>query len=66
MNENKTPEYVKKSVNKYRDKHDIIQLTLEKGLKDRLKAAGISTADIRELIMNELEKRENNAGELPF
>ena len=36
----KTPDYVKKAVNNYRDKFDIIQIRFPKGTKDRIIASG--------------------------
>lgn len=36
----KTPDYVKKAVNKYRDNFDIIQIRFPKGTKDRIIASG--------------------------
>ena len=62
----KTPEYTKRAIENYRAKKEYIQFSVDKGIKDRMKNAGLSTADIRSWILAELEKRENDAGELPF
>lgn len=58
----KTASYTKKAIDDYRKKHDFLNITLEKGVKDRLAIVGIKNSDIVLLIMNELEKRE--AGEV--
>jgi len=58
----KTAVYTKKAIDDYRKKHDFINLTVDKGLKERLAAVGISNKDIINMIMLELEKREKPAG----
>lgn len=58
----KTAAYTKKAIDDYRKKHDFINLTVDKGLKERLAAVGIKNSDIINLIMLELEKREKPAG----
>lgn len=57
----KTASYTKKAIDDYRKKHDFLNLTLEKGVKDRLAIVGLKNSDIIQLILKELEKRE--AGE---
>ena len=41
----KTPDYVKKAVNKYRDNFDIIQIRFPKGTKDSIIASGAKNAN---------------------
>ena len=59
----KTATYTKKAIDDYRKKHDFINLTVDKGLKERLAAVGLKNSDIIKLIMIELEKRETTPGE---
>jgi len=59
----KTATYTKKAIDDYRKKHDFINLTVDKGLKERLTAVGLKNSDIIKLIMIELEKRETTPGE---
>ena len=54
----KTASYTKKAIDDYRQKHDFLNITLDKGVKDRLQAVGLKNPEIVVLIMNELEKRE--------
>lgn len=61
----KTASYTKKAVDDYRKKHDFLNITLDKGVKDRLGAVGLKNSDIVILIMNELEKREAEKREKP-
>lgn len=57
--EKKTPNYTTAAVANYRDKHDYFQLHLQKGLKERMKNAGIKnmSAYISNLIIEDLEKQ---------
>ena len=61
----KTPEYTKRAAKKYRDKFDIIQLRLEKGMKERIKkiSDGQSVNDyiaqaVTEILLNDEETYE--------
>lgn len=56
----KTKSYTKKAVDNYRTKHDFLNLTLDLGIKDRLKAVNLDNKSIVELIIKELEKREKS------
>lgn len=51
----KTPDYVKRAVNNYRDKFDFIQVRLPKGTKERLADKGNVNDYICGLILNDLE-----------
>lgn len=55
----KTASYTKKAIDNYRKNKDFLNLTLDKGVKDRLTAAGLDNKTIVSLIMAELDKREN-------
>lgn len=59
----KTPEYIKKSVDKYRAGKDFINLTLPKGTKERFESLNLQQCNItrfaRELLLEELERAEN-------
>ncbi len=57
----KTKIYTKKAVDNYRTKHDFLNLTLDLGVKDRLKNVGLDNKTIVILIIKELEKREKTA-----
>lgn len=61
----KTPEYTKKAIKEYNERHDRIQLTLPKGIKDRIiKATGSKTASpfMVAAIVEALEKVEHENG----
>lgn len=58
----KTASYTKKAIDDYRKQHDFLNLTLDKGVKDRLAAVGLNNKDIVKLILTELDKRETTAG----
>ena len=55
----KTPEYTRKAIETYRKKHYFMQVRFPLDYKDRLAAAGISAAVVSDLVLKELEKREN-------
>ena len=55
----KTPEYTRKAIENYRKKHYFMQVRFPLELKERLAAAGISAAVVSDLVLKELEKREN-------
>ena len=58
----KTPEYVKKSVDKYREGKEFVTLTLPKGTKERLEAFGIQPREVagfaRDLLLEKLDALE--------
>lgn len=54
----KTPEYSRKAIRRYESKFDIQQLRLEKGLRARAAAVGLTPSDMAKLIKAEVEKRE--------
>ena len=57
----KTKIYTKKAVDNYRNKHDFLNLTLDLGVKDRLKAVDLDNKTIVNMIIKELEKREKSS-----
>lgn len=57
----KTKAYTKKAIDNYRSQHDFINLTMDLGIKERLKNVGIDNKIICSLIIKELEKREKTA-----
>ena len=54
----KTPDYTRKAIENYRSKFDLQQLRLDKGLKARAAAVGLSPKDMSDLIRREVERRE--------
>ncbi len=54
----KTPEYSKRAVKNYQNKFDLQQLRLEKGLRARAAAVGLTPKAMAILIKAEVEKRE--------
>ena len=54
----KTPEYIKKAVSDYRKRHYFIQVAIPMEYKERLQAVGISGTVAKNLILEELERRE--------
>jgi len=61
----KTPDYTRRAIANYQAKFDRVNINLEKGLKDRLKAAtGESlNACVNRLIKEEIERREQTPAE---
>ena len=57
-NTGKTPEYVKNAVNRYRQTHKVRRLTFDLDAIQRLDAVGLTSEEIRRLVMEELERRE--------
>lgn len=55
---NKTPEYIRRSVDKYRTSHKYIQIAVPNEVIERMKAVNLTTADIRSWLISELERRE--------
>lgn len=51
----KTPDYIKKAVNNYRDKFDIIQVRFPKGTKEKLKEFGNVNEYIVKCVMQALD-----------
>lgn len=56
----KTPDYIKKAVNNYRDKFDIIQVRLPKGTKEKLKELGNVNEYIVKCVMQSLDGSQND------
>lgn len=56
----KTPVYVKKAVNNYRDKFDIIQVRFPKGTKEKLKELGNVNEYIVKCVMQSLDGTQND------
>lgn len=54
----KTPDYTRRAIRKYRDKHDIVQMQLPKGTRDRALAVGMAPKDMAALVLEEIERRE--------
>lgn len=65
-----TPEYVKKAQNRYNSKHDLIQLKLPKGTKDRIRAITDESfnAYITKLVLDSLKTPYNatESNEIPL
>lgn len=61
-----TPEYMKKAAQNYREKFDLVQIRLPKGMKKEIesKTRKSVNAFINELVENELKKYESN--KVPF
>ena len=59
----KTPEYTRRAVQKYRENKDQINLVLEKGTKEKIeKLTGKkASAYIKALVMDDLQRLENGA-----
>ncbi len=60
----KTPDYVMKSVKKYQEKHDYIQLRFKKELhiKEKLKEKGNVNAYITNLVLKDLGIKDDIEG----
>lgn len=56
----KTPDYIKKAVNNYRDKFDIIQVRFPKGTKEKLKELGNVNEYIVKCVMQSLDGTQND------
>lgn len=61
----KTPDYTRRAIRKYRDKHDIVQMQLPKGTRDRAAAVGMAPKDMAALVLEEIDRREKSAGIAP-
>ena len=61
MPENKTKDYTRRAIDKYRENKEIISVTLDKGTKDRIKAITDEkpAAFIKRLFLAELARIEN-------
>ena len=57
----KTPSYIRNAQNRYNAKFDLVQVKLEKGTKERIKAiTGESYNEyIKRLVMDDLERAEH-------
>ena len=54
----KMPEYTRRAIENYRKTHKTLQIMFSFDELDRMKAAGMTTKDIKPLVMTELERRE--------
>ena len=54
----KTPDYTRRAIEKYREKHDIIQMQLPKGTRGRALAVGMAPKDMAALVLAEIDRRE--------
>ena len=59
----KTPEYTRRAVQKYRENKDQINLVLDKGIKARIETltGEKASAYIKKLVMDDLQRMENGA-----
>ena len=55
----KTAKYTLKAVKAYQNKFDLQQLRLDKGLKARAAAVGLTPSGMADIIRQEVERREN-------
>lgn len=54
----KTASYIRRAVDKYNASHKRITLSFTRETYERIIAAGITTADLREIVLAELRRRE--------
>lgn len=65
-NQGKTASYTLRANDNYRAKHDFLNITLDKGEKEKLLAVGMDNKEIVRLIRAEYERRiEENGESLP-
>lgn len=55
----KVPTYTKNAIDRYRAKHYFMQVRFNKDIKTRLDAVGLTASAVSDLVLKELEKREN-------
>ena len=55
----KTPEYLRKAVDRYRSKYDVISLRLPAGTVDRMNNVGMTPKTRVEILLDALERMEN-------
>lgn len=58
----KTASYIRRAVDKYNATHKRITLSFTRDIYERITAAGITTAELRDIVLAELERREAEAG----
>ena len=61
----KTPDYTRRAVKNYRDKHDFLNITLDKGEIEQFKSVGMDVSTIRDLIRDEYKKRTESSNPMP-
>ena len=61
----KTPEYTRRAQANYLAKKDKLQITLEKGEREKLAQVGLDNDGIRELIRSEYKRRSASASSDP-
>ena len=54
----KTPKYTREAVARYQAKKYTLQVRVDVELKPRLEAVGLNAAAVRDLVLEELERRE--------
>lgn len=57
MAKNKTPDYTRAAIDRYREKHDYLNLALNTGEKAKFKEVGMTPDEIRRILREEYEKR---------
>lgn len=57
----KTPEYLRKAVDRYRSKYDMISLRLPAGTVERMNKVGMTPKMRVEILLDALERMEKNA-----
>ena len=55
--EYKTPSYTRRANKNYRDKHDYMNITFDKGEPDLFRSVGLTAAVIRDMVRAEFERR---------
>ena len=55
---NKTPEYTRRAIDNYRKTHKTIQVTFSIDELERMENAGMTSKDIKPLVIKEIERRE--------
>lgn len=61
MSRLKTPGYQRNASANYKTKHDVIQVTLDLGEREKLRSVGIDNNVIRDMIRTEYKKRKAEA-----
>jgi len=57
----KTPEYLRKAVDRYRSKYDVISLRLPAGTVERMNNVGMTSKMRVEILLDALERMEKDA-----
>lgn len=59
----KTPEYTRRAIDNYRKTHKTLQIVFSLDELERMTAAGMTSKDIKPLVMAEIERREKTKNE---